>query len=116
MTTGVHGLSNGDFNVPWPKTQALMSRLQDWLEDAGDDFVLLWQALADDSEWPEDVLPDTGVGVALERRLSAAFIRGEHYGTRASTLIGVDHDGTGFIVERRFGPDGVFKGQTRLDL
>ena len=29
-------------------------------------------------------------------------------------IIAVDHDGCGFIHERRFGPDGVFEGETVL--
>ncbi|MEO9078050.1 MAG: NRDE family protein, partial [Rhodanobacter sp.] len=45
---GVHGLSNADFNTPWPKTRALMQRLQHWI-DAGEeaDFAPLFAALAD---------------------------------------------------------------------
>ncbi|WP_043084477.1 NRDE family protein, partial [Xanthomonas sp. SHU 308] len=59
--------------------------------------------------------PDTGVGPDLERRLSPAFIRGSDYGTRASTIVAVDAAGHGWIHERRFGPDGVFQGETRLE-
>ncbi|HET7267080.1 MAG TPA: NRDE family protein [Oleiagrimonas sp.] len=116
VTPGVHGLSNADFNTPWPKTRALEERLQAWLQhDVSDDFEPLFTALADDARWPDDVLPDTGVGVALERELSAAFIRGERYGTRASTVIAVDHQGGGCIIERSFGPAGEPYGQRRLD-
>ena len=50
----------------------------------------------------------------IETALSPAFIRGEAYGTRASTIIAVDHAGRGFIHERRFGPGGVFAGETIL--
>lgn len=113
---GLYGLSNADFNAPWPKTRTLVERLGDWIEaDNGDDFAPLFAALGDDYRWPDDVLPDTGVGIELERQLSAAFIRGEHYGTRASTLVAVDRAGAGCIIEHRFGPDGVAQGQTRLD-
>ena len=59
-------------------------------------------------------MPDTGIGLARERRLSAAFIRGGAYGTRASTVVAIDHDGRGVIVERRFGPNGHFTGETML--
>ena len=59
-------------------------------------------------------MPDTGVGLALERRLSAAFIRGKDYGTRAGTIILVGHDGQVSIHERRFGPEGLFEGETVL--
>ena len=61
-------------------------------------------------------LPATGVPLELERRLSSAFIRGTDYGTRASTLLAIDHDGGGFIHERRFGPEGVFVGETRVEI
>lgn len=113
---GVHGLSNADFNAPWPKTRTLTTRLGDWINAGGDDdFTPLFAALADDTPWPDEVLPDTGIGIELERQLSAAFIRGERYGTRASTLIAVDHAGAGRIIERRFGPGGVARGSTALE-
>jgi len=116
LAPGVHGMSNGVLDAPWPKTQRLMAALEHWL--ALDDPALdgLWAALSD--EWrPADAdLPATGIPLELERHLSAAFIRGEDYGTRASTIIAIDPAGRGFIVERRFGPQGVFNGETRVDL
>lgn len=116
VEAGVHGLSNADFNAPWPKTRKLIACLQNWMDAGGDDnFEPLFDALADDSRWPDDVLPDTGVGVELERRLSAAFIRGDRYGTRASTLIAIDHAEGGCIIERRFGAGGMAQGETRFD-
>ena len=115
ITPGVHGLSNADFNTPWPKTRALMQHLQHWI-DAGDDtdFALLFAALADEQVAPDEQLPDTGIGLERERWLSAAFIRGEAYGTRASTVVAIGHDGHGAIVERRFGSNGRFAGETML--
>lgn len=116
VAPGVHGLSNADFNAPWPKTRKLVARLRTWIDTGDDDFDRLFDALADDSRWPDAVLPDTGVGIELERELSAAFIRGNRYGTRASTLIAIDHDGTGCIIERRFGPGGTVEGDSVMDL
>jgi uncharacterized protein with NRDE domain len=115
VTPGVHGLSNADFNTPWPKTRALMARLQAWIDAGGDDdFVPLFEALADERQAPDDELPDTGVGPERERWLSSAFIRGESYGTRTSTVVAIGHDGHGRIVERRFEPGGRFDGETAL--
>lgn len=115
VTPGVHGLSNGAFDAPWPKTRRLREALQAWIETGHDDVAPLWQALADERLASDADLPDTGVGLDLERRLSPAFIRGKDYGTRASTLILVGHEGQARIHERRFGPDGVFAGETVLD-
>ena len=117
VAAGVHGLSNADFNAPWPKTQAICERLRGWIDGADEgDFEALFEMLADDTAWPDEVLPDTGVGVELERTLSAAFIRGDRYGTRASTIVAVDYDGATIVVERRFGPNGVALGETAIAL
>ncbi len=114
IAPGVHGLSNGAFDAPWPKTQRLRDVLLQWALAGGDDPQPLWNALADERVAADDALPDTGVGLELERRLSPAFIRQREYGTRASTLILVGHDGRTRIHERRFGPEGVFDGETVL--
>lgn len=117
ITRGVHGLSNADFNTPWPKTRALMQRLRQWVS-AGhdDDFDPVFDALAREDVAPDDSLPDTGMGLQRERFLSSAFIRGADYGTRASTVVAIDHHGRGVIIERRFGPNGRFDGVTTLDI
>jgi len=112
---GVHGLSNADFNAPWPKTRALTHRLADWLAaGAEDDTDALFAMLSDQGRWPDDVLPDTGIGIERERFLSSAFIVGEVYGTRASTVILVDDANRTVVMERRFGPNGVPAGETRV--
>lgn len=117
VTPGVHGLSNADFDTPWPKTRTLMQRLTAWMR-VGDaeDFAPLFAALADETPAPDAQLPDTGVGLDLERRLSPAFIREERYGTRASTVVAIGHDGRGVIVERGFGSAGRFLGERRLPI
>ncbi|MFT3897005.1 MAG: NRDE family protein [Thermomonas sp.] len=114
LSAGVHGISNGRLDAPWPKTRHLHDALRTWIDAGSDDLQPLWNALADERIAADAELPDTGVGIELERRLSPAFIRGETYGTRASTIIAVDRDGRGFIVERRFGPNGAFEGETLL--
>lgn len=114
VVAGIHGLSNGAFDAPWPKTRRLRDALQAWITTGDDDPAQLWMALADDRLAADADLPDTGVGPELERRLSPAFIRGRDYGTRASTLVLVGHDGQSRIHERRFGPDGVSAGETVL--
>jgi uncharacterized protein with NRDE domain len=92
-----------------------MSCLQGWIDAGGEDeFAPLFNALADERVAADAELPDTGVGLERERRLSPAFIRGEYYGTRASTIVAIAHDGGGVIVERRFGPHGHFDGETAM--
>ena len=114
IAPGIHGMSNGGFDVSWPKTQRLCEAMRRWSETEATDPAPLWQALADERVAADAALPDTGVGIALERKLSSAFISGPDYGTRASTLIAIDYQGRGYISERRFGPDGAFEGETTL--
>jgi uncharacterized protein with NRDE domain len=114
LAPGVHGISNGRLDAPWPKTRHLIAALRTWIDVDNDDLRSLWDAMADERIAPDAELPETGVGIELERKLSPAFIRGEAYGTRASTIIAVDREGRGVIHERRFGPNGVFAGETSL--
>lgn len=122
---GVYGVSNGALDAPWPKTQALTARLAAWsamaasrpgdATDDAPDLAPLFAALGDTAIAPDASLPDTGIDLELERFLSPAFIRGERYGTRASTVVLIADDHAR-IVERRFGPEGAFEGETDLRL
>ncbi|WP_275288584.1 NRDE family protein [Halomonas elongata] len=112
VAPGLHGLSNATLDTPWPKLldarQGLAaSRHARWPQDA-----LL--AFADTRQASDDRLPDTGVGRELERRLSAAFIIGSDYGTRATTWLEWHADGRFEIGERRFGPQGVRLGENQI--
>jgi len=115
LAPGVHGMSNGALDAPWPKTRRLMQAVAAWAATRSEDLQPLWLALADPQRADDTDLPDTGIGLERERWLSPAFIRGDDYGTRASTLILIDHEGHGHIHERRFGPQGIATGEGRMD-
>ncbi len=115
LRPGVHGMSNGPLDAPWPKTRRLMDAVATWCATDAPSLDRLWDALADEHR-PDPVdLPDTGIGLQREQWLGAAFIRGAEYGTRASTIILIDHAGEGTIHERRFGPMGISIDSTQLD-
>ena len=117
IAPGVHAMSNGAFDAPWPKsthaTQALSSWLESGVDEALDeaDVMPLLAALADATPAPDAALPDTGIGLELERMLSPPFVRDARYGTRCSTVVLVGDDGLRF-VERRYGPDGQSVGDS----
>lgn len=111
---GVHALSNADLDTPWPKTRRLhQAMVQDttppvtWPEASH-------RAIQQPEEAPDHALPDTGVGVSLEKRLSAAFIVGDTYGTRATTWLTLTHEGRATLTEQCFGPHGRFQGKVTL--
>lgn len=101
---GVHGLSNHLLNTDWPKVRLLRERLASALSGPALESEL-FEALADDRIPDETTLPDTGVGAERERMLAPAMIRANGYGTRASTVVLVDHDGAVEFVERSWAPD-----------
>lgn len=120
LAPGLHAVSNGDLDAPWPKTGRVRTALAQWLEspasrDDEPDLSMLWNALADPHKAADDALPDTGVGIELERHLSSPFIVGDTYGTRASSVLLV-RAGQARLVERRFGPQGVPIGGSDLRL
>ena len=109
LEPGIHVLSNGDFDAPWPKAEALRRRLAAAPQE--DDRALL-ALLEDDLPFPDAELPRTGVPLDWERALSPVFIRTPAYGTRASTLVRVGPEAVS-MEERRFGPDGP-EGRVRV--
>ena len=114
MPPGIHAVSNGPPGASWPKTRQLAGALHAWLARANSPLEELFAPLADETIAPDSELPDTGVGLEVERRLSPAFIRGETYGTRASTVVVIESNGSGWMLERRFGPMGRADGDTAL--
>lgn len=115
LEQGVHVISNGAIGVHWPKTERLQRRFGDCVGATakGIDDARLLDLLTDETQPPDDALPDTGIGLQLERRLAPIFIRGETYGTRAGTLVACAADGTLVLRERRFGPNADALGETR---
>ncbi len=103
VTPGVHALSNHLFNTPWPKVQRARDGLTAAL--AAPTPEALFALLADDRAAPDDELPDTGVGLAMERLLSPPFIRSGGYGTRCSSVLLAGRERI-FFAEQTFTPDG----------
>lgn len=111
---GVHVVSNGPIGVHWPKTERLQRRFERLVAEGGTgDEARLLDLLHDEAQPVDAALPDTGVGLALERVLAPVFIRGESYGTRASTLAMCAADGACVLRERRHGPGGRSDGEDR---
>jgi len=115
LSAGVHLISNGPLDAPWPKMRRLRRGFEELLSRgaAGDSNAML-SLLADESIAADADLPHTGIALERERFLSPIFVRAEVYGTRASTLAWRDASGAVGLHERRFGPNGQFLGETTL--
>ncbi len=112
VSPGIHGLSNGAFNDPWPKVSRGVSALSQYCSDSdtlSEDA--LFSLLKDKTEAPESALPDTGISKDWEKRLSPIFIQSEEYGTRASTLLLVNRNGNASWSERTYDASGQVTDQ-----
>ena len=112
VAAGVHGLSNADLNTPWPKLQWTKQALHDALQAPQPQALL--ELLANPTPAADADLPHTGVDPAVERLLSSTFIASPTYGTRASTVLIVNADGSRLLHERSFGINGVYLGEVQL--
>ncbi|MEF8796261.1 MAG: NRDE family protein [Salinivenus sp.] len=102
VTPGIHGLSNGRLDTPWPKVKRATRGLRHQLDGGDPSPEALLELLDDRRPAPADDLPETGIGPDRERMLSPIFIESERYGTRASTVLLIGRDGTITFVERSF--------------
>jgi uncharacterized protein with NRDE domain len=104
LVPGVHGLSNHLLNTPWPKVQRAKRRLTELVQARKMDPQDLFHMMGDTTPAEDDDLPDTGVGASWERVLSSMHIVAAGYGTRCSTVLLVDRQGTVHFEERGFSP------------
>jgi len=101
LRPGVHGLSNGYLNEPWPKVSGGISALQQAIA-SGQAPAQLLQVLLDDRAAHDCELPATGVDLKVERGLSSRFIRSVNYGTRACTVLTLERTGAVHFYEQEF--------------
>jgi len=109
LAPGVYGLSNHLLDSSWPKVERGKLALREALAGtAMPDRLIetMLAALSDRSIAEERELPSTGISNDWETLLSAAFIGAPGYGTRASTVLLIDHEGEVHFRERSFGEGG----------
>ena len=111
---GVYGLSNAGLNTPWPKLLKARAALTAQLDDPRPERLL--DLLKDPQPAADAELPETGVGLATEKLLPSVFIASPNYGTRASTVLIVNADGTRQMIEHSFGPQGGRLGEVELSV
>jgi uncharacterized protein with NRDE domain len=95
----IYWLSNASLDTPWPKVIQAKTQFQQLLEQRASDQAY-FDLLADTTQAPEHLLPQTGVSLEWERLLSSIHIHSNDYGTRVSSLIKCHVDGTVHLIER----------------
>ncbi len=113
---GVHVISNGKFGEEWPKCRRLKALFLTVLRGVSPVEPLLFlEVLRDDKGFPDEELPDTGVGLEMERFLCPIFIRGREYGTRTSTVV-IYHKGEISLWERNYKRGGEISSQQNFSI
>lgn len=107
IEAGIHGLSNAFLNTPWPKVDLGKRELSAAIDSDKLENDALFNILSDPQKPDDKLLPETGVGIELERVLSSRFINTEEYGTVCSTIIKIDRNKNCFFEERTFDVRGI---------
>jgi len=105
LNPGIYGLSNASLDTGWPKLTAGKQEFTQILRQSCSVSALL-NLLSDTHTAPDELLPDTGIGLERERTLSSRFIVTPDYGTRCSTIIRVNLEGEVDFTERSFLANG----------
>lgn len=95
LEPGVHALANEPVDAPCPRAERLRAALETAVTAGTDPETLLDTLMAEDDP--------------------ALFLRGDVYGTRASTLVLISADGRARMTERRYEAGGRPVGTTALE-
>jgi uncharacterized protein with NRDE domain len=104
LAHGIYGLSNHLLDTPWPKVKTGKQSLVGLVTRGQLDVDSLFFILNDRTIAADEDLPESGVGIEWERLLSSAFVSGDAYGTRSSTICLVDRNNRLILEERTYGP------------
>lgn len=115
IPSGTHSLSNHTLNTPWPKVTKGKKRLGDYVGSHQGEIQVdsLFDIISDRTIAEDTELPQTGIGLELERALSPLFIRIPSYGTRSSTVLLIDKKDNVTFVERTF-YEGEYHSEQRF--
>lgn len=99
---GIHGISNAFLNTPWPKVEKARNEFEQITSSETIDKEAVFRLLKASDPFPEESLPDTGLSKEMEKEVSPIFIETEGYGTRCSSLLLIDHNGTVNFTEKTY--------------
>lgn len=110
LDAGVYGLANAELGASWPKVVGGTAALSHLLQDGACDDAFI-RLLRDESQPDDSELPHRGRPIELERRVAPCFIRGDEYGTRASTAVIFEAQEIRF-TEQGYGARGILGART----
>ena len=108
LSDGIYGVSNHLLDSPWPKLVKAKQKFQDLISHERNSFQSeeVFNFMIDNGSFPDEDLPDTGVGIELERFLAPLFIVGKQYGTRSTSILQISSAGKVDFYEQTYMPSG----------
>jgi uncharacterized protein with NRDE domain len=117
LTSGFHAISNGALDDVWPKMAKGERDLEQVVSSSHSiDSDELFSILKDRTQAEDSELPDTGIPIEWERKLSSIFINSPEYGTRSSCLLLLNKSGTISFTELGYDADGNKSDQRDFEL
>ncbi|MCP4746301.1 MAG: NRDE family protein [Desulfobacteraceae bacterium] len=107
LQPGLYGLSNRLLDDPWPKVLTGKKGLKQAIASGNEICASqLLPILTNDTQVEKRHLPDTGIGIELEKILSPLFITSKYYGTRCSSVLTITYSNEVEFTEYTWHYDG----------
>lgn len=117
LSPGFHSISNGALDDIWPKmARGTLAIEQHIRNHSNPDIDALLAIMTDNTQAPDEELPQTGVSLEWERHLSSIYIRHEEYGTRSTSIILKDKKGKIHFTEVRYDGKGRNLGRDEFTI
>lgn len=107
LSDGFHAICNGSLNDKWPKMAKGEKALEAIVKQHQPlNVTELITIMQDQTQAPDQLLPNTGVGLKWERLLSSIFIQSQNYGTRSTTIFFTHQTGGASLYELSYDERG----------
>jgi uncharacterized protein with NRDE domain len=117
LKPGFHAVSNGALDDIWPKMAKGQQQLQSYIKQMQSPCIdQLLNIMRDTSQPKDQDLPQTGISLEWERRLSSIFIEHEEYGTRSTSIVLKHRSGKVQLTEVRYDGKARNLGTQRFNL
>ncbi len=105
LEEGTYAVSNALLDTPWEKLAVAKKEINDIIEnETVFNAEKAFEIMKNKDITVDTELPETGVGLEIERMLSPIFVQSEQYGTRSTTLFLLTHNGHASYEERIYYP------------
>jgi len=114
LPPGLYGLSNALLDSPWHKVVRAKRTFGELLDEDRINETELFRLLDDKQRAPASQIDSDRFPFESAHAISAPFIVLPDYGTRSSSVVLLDQQGSWLLHERRFDADGKAQGDSRF--